>query len=47
MCILGKFVNFDGYMKVIIDIEMLNRGKKRVEIFNDFIKDCKNGVGRC
>ncbi|XP_024386726.1 uncharacterized protein [Physcomitrium patens] len=47
MRISGKPVNFDGYMKVIIDTEMLNRGKKRVETFNDLTKDCKNGVGRC
>lgn len=43
----GRNVTFDGYMKMIVDTEMLYRGKKRVETFNDLTKDCKNGVGRC
>ena len=47
MRIAGRPINFDGYMKMIVDTEMLYRGKKRVETFNDLTKDCKNGVGRC
>lgn len=47
MRIAGRPVSFDGYMKMIVDTEMLYRGKKRVETFNDLTKDCKNGVGRC
>lgn len=43
----GRNITFDGYMKMIVDTEMLYRGKKRVETFNDLTKDCKNGAGRC
>lgn len=43
----GRPVEFDGYMRMIVDTEMLYRGKKRVETFNDLTLDCKNGVGRC
>ncbi|KAG0622736.1 hypothetical protein M758_3G119700 [Ceratodon purpureus] len=45
--IAGRPVDFDEHMKMIVDTEMLYRGKKRVETFNDLTKDCKNGVGRC
>lgn len=47
MRITGRPIDFDGYMKMIVDTEMLYRGKKRVETFNELTKDCKNGVGRC
>lgn len=43
----GQNVTFDGYMKMIVDTEMLYRARKRVETFNDLTKDCKNGAGRC
>jgi hypothetical protein len=43
----GQPVEFDGYMRVIVDTEMLYRGKKNIETFNDLTGDCKNGVGRC
>lgn len=40
-------VSFDGYMRLIVDTEMLYRGKKRVQTFYDLTKDCKDGVNRC
>lgn len=40
-------VGFDGYMRLIVDTEMLQRGKKRVQTFYDLTKDCKDGVNRC
>jgi hypothetical protein len=43
----GQPVEFDSYMRVIIDTEVFYRGKKMLETFNDLTSDCKNGVGRC
>ncbi|KAL2610623.1 hypothetical protein R1flu_029196 [Riccia fluitans] len=43
----GKPVEFDGYMRVEVDTEVLYKAKKRIETFNDLTKDCKLGVGAC
>ncbi|KAI4368578.1 hypothetical protein MLD38_017122 [Melastoma candidum] len=43
----GWPVEFDGYMKVIVDTEVLYRAKTRVETFNNLTKDCKDGIGTC
>lgn len=43
----GKLVEFDGYMRVVVDIEVFIRGKICVEMFNNFIMDCKDGINIC
>ncbi|ERN20452.1 uncharacterized protein LOC18448868 [Amborella trichopoda] len=43
----GQPVEFDGYMRVEVDTEVLVRAKKRVETFNDLTKDCKDGINTC
>ncbi|XP_073023219.1 uncharacterized protein [Primulina eburnea] len=43
----GKPVEFDGFMKVSVDSEVLSRGKRHIETFNDLTKDCKNGINTC
>ncbi|KAL9455429.1 hypothetical protein AB3S75_010786 [Citrus x aurantiifolia] len=43
----GRPVEFDGYMRAIVDTEVFYRGKIRLETFNNLTKDCKDGVGYC
>ncbi|XP_077213222.1 calcium ion binding protein [Tasmannia lanceolata] len=43
----GKPVDFDGYMRVEVDTEVLYRAKTRVETFNNLTRDCKDGVNTC
>lgn len=43
----GKPVEFDGFMKISVDSEVLSRGKRHIETFNDLTKDCKNGINTC
>ncbi|GER50680.1 calcium ion binding [Striga asiatica] len=43
----GQPVEFDGYMRVAVDTEVLYRAKKKVETFYDLTKDCKDGVNKC
>ncbi|KAI3434236.1 uncharacterized protein J3R85_006693 [Psidium guajava] len=43
----GKPVEFDGYMRVAVDTEVLYRAKTRVETFYNLTKDCKNGISTC
>ncbi|KAF8010476.1 hypothetical protein BT93_J1187 [Corymbia citriodora subsp. variegata] len=43
----GNPVQFDGYMRVAVDTEVLYRAKTRVETFYNLTKDCKNGINTC
>lgn len=43
----GRPVEFDGYMRVAVDTEVLYRAKTRVETFNNLTTDCKDGVNTC
>lgn len=43
----GTPVEFDGYMRISVDTEVLLRGKKQIETFNDLTKDCKDGINTC
>ncbi|KAI3791278.1 hypothetical protein L2E82_05001 [Cichorium intybus] len=43
----GKGVEFDGYMRVEVDTEVLYRGKIQVETFYNLTKDCKDGINSC
>lgn len=43
----GRPVEFDGYMRVAVDTEVLYRGKTRVETFYNLTKDCKDGINTC
>ncbi|XP_021891067.1 uncharacterized protein LOC110809515 [Carica papaya] len=43
----GRPVEFDGYMRVAVDTEVLYRAKTRVETFYNLTKDCKDGVNTC
>ncbi|KAK9157498.1 hypothetical protein Scep_004072 [Stephania cephalantha] len=43
----GHSVDFDGYMRVAVDTEVLFRAKTRVETFNNLTMDCKDGVNTC
>ncbi|OVA09334.1 hypothetical protein BVC80_891g12 [Macleaya cordata] len=43
----GNPVDFDGYMRVAVDTEVLYRAKTRVETFYNLTKDCKDGVNTC
>ncbi|KAK9123348.1 hypothetical protein Sjap_012950 [Stephania japonica] len=43
----GHPVDFDGYMRVAVDTEVLYRAKTRVETFNNLTMDCKDGVNTC
>ncbi|KAM5582284.1 hypothetical protein ABKV19_002607 [Rosa sericea] len=43
----GNPVEFDGYMRVEVDTEVLYRAKTRVETFYNLTKDCKDGVFTC
>ncbi|XP_059661280.1 uncharacterized protein LOC132307507 [Cornus florida] len=43
----GLPVEFDGYMRVLVDTEVFLRGKKQIETFNDLTRDCKDGVNSC
>ncbi|XP_057781115.1 uncharacterized protein LOC130999573 [Salvia miltiorrhiza] len=43
----GRPVEFDGYMRVEVDTEVLYRAKKKVETFYDLTKDCKDGINTC
>lgn len=44
---IGRPVEFDGYMRVAVDTEVLYRAKTRVETFYNLTKDCKDGVNTC
>ncbi|KAG7948200.1 hypothetical protein I3843_14G136200 [Carya illinoinensis] len=43
----GRPVEFDGYMRVAVDTEVLYRAKTRVETFYNLTTDCKDGVNTC
>ncbi|XP_027161269.1 uncharacterized protein LOC113762158 [Coffea eugenioides] len=43
----GRPVEFDGYMRVEVDTEVLYRAKTRVETFYNLTKDCKDGINTC
>ncbi|KAK3004001.1 hypothetical protein RJ639_018507 [Escallonia herrerae] len=43
----GRPVEFDGYMRVEVDTEVLYRAKTRVETFYNLTTDCKDGVNTC
>ncbi|OIT28824.1 PREDICTED: uncharacterized protein LOC109212172 [Nicotiana attenuata] len=43
----GHPVEFDGYMRVEVDTEVLVRAKSRVETFYNLTKDCKDGINTC
>ncbi|KAI8557932.1 hypothetical protein RHMOL_Rhmol04G0049300 [Rhododendron molle] len=43
----GVPVEFDGYMKISVDMEVFSRGKKQIETFNDLTEDCKDGIKSC
>ncbi|KAF6155196.1 hypothetical protein GIB67_019722 [Kingdonia uniflora] len=43
----GNPVDFDGYMRVAVDTEVLYRAKTRVETFYNLTSDCKDGVNTC
>lgn len=40
-------VEFDGYMRVAVDTEVLYRAKTRVETFYNLTSDCKDGINTC
>ncbi|KAG9132394.1 hypothetical protein Leryth_008335 [Lithospermum erythrorhizon] len=40
-------VEFDGYMRVEVDTEVLYRAKTRVETFYNLTSDCKDGINTC
>ncbi|CAK9213250.1 unnamed protein product [Sphagnum troendelagicum] len=42
-----QLVAFDGYMRMVIESELLYRGKTRIETFNDLTQDCENGDKSC
>lgn len=43
----GRPVDFDGYMRVEVDTEVLYRSKTRVETFYNLTTDCKDGINTC
>ncbi|CAL5433761.1 unnamed protein product [Camellia sinensis] len=43
----GHPVDFDGYMRVEVDTEVLYRAKTRVETFHNLTSDCKDGINTC
>ncbi|XP_076900504.1 uncharacterized protein LOC143554687 [Bidens hawaiensis] len=43
----GKPVEFDGYMRVVVDTEVFYRAKTQVETFYNLTKDCKDGINTC
>ncbi|XP_073145528.1 uncharacterized protein [Henckelia pumila] len=43
----GQTVEFDGYMRVEVDTEVLYRSKTQVETFYNLTKDCKDGINTC
>ncbi|OWM69274.1 uncharacterized protein LOC116211302 [Punica granatum] len=43
----GRPVEFDGYMRVAVDTEVLYRAKTRVETFYNLTRDCKDGINTC
>ncbi|XP_058200488.1 uncharacterized protein LOC131315340 [Rhododendron vialii] len=43
----GHPVDFDGYMRVEVDTEVLYRAKTRVETFYNLTSDCKDGINTC
>lgn len=43
----GEPVEFDGYMRVEVDTEVLYRAKTRVETFYNLTSDCKDGINTC
>ncbi|KAH8934317.1 hypothetical protein BDL97_18G076800 [Sphagnum fallax] len=42
-----QLVALDGYMRMVIESELLYRGKTRIETFNDLTQDCENGDKSC
>ncbi|KAI3702018.1 hypothetical protein L6452_27602 [Arctium lappa] len=40
----GVPVEFDGYMRALVDTEVFLRGKKQMKTFNDITRDCKDGI---
>ncbi|KAG6385201.1 hypothetical protein SASPL_154029 [Salvia splendens] len=43
----GSAVEFDGFMRQIVDGEVFLKGKKKIETFNDLTRDCRDGVNAC
>lgn len=43
----GNPVEFDGFMRLAVDSEVLLRAKRHVETFNDLTEDCKDGINTC
>ncbi|GAB4856132.1 hypothetical protein Ancab_024772 [Ancistrocladus abbreviatus] len=43
----GRPIDFDGYMRVEVDTEVLYRAKTRVETFYNLTGDCKDGINTC
>ncbi|XP_051113578.1 uncharacterized protein LOC127239457 [Andrographis paniculata] len=43
----GRPAEFDGYMRVAVDNEVLYRSKTRVETFYNLTRDCKDGINKC
>ncbi|CAL5428677.1 unnamed protein product [Camellia sinensis] len=43
----GRPVDFDGYMRVEVDTEVLYRAKTQVETFYNLTDDCKDGISTC
>ncbi|CAK9161993.1 unnamed protein product [Ilex paraguariensis] len=43
----GRSVDFDGYMRVEVDTEVLYRAKTQVETFYNLTNDCKDGINTC
>lgn len=43
----GHPVEFDGYMRVAVDTEVLYRAKTQVETFYNLTRDCKDGINTC
>ncbi|XP_039064101.1 uncharacterized protein LOC120209115 isoform X2 [Hibiscus syriacus] len=43
----GNPVEFDGYMRVAVDTEVLYRSKIQVETFYNLSRDCKDGINTC
>ncbi|CAN4096278.1 unnamed protein product [Withania somnifera] len=40
-------VEFDGYIRILVDTGVFLRGKKQIETFNDLTKGCKDGINTC
>ncbi|KAG6385202.1 hypothetical protein SASPL_154030 [Salvia splendens] len=40
-------VEFDGYMRELVNYDVFSRGKTKVETFYDLTRDCKDGLNTC